>query len=300
MEMKERVNILKREKNAVVLAHNYQLPEIQDCADILGDSLELSRICTSVDKDVIVFCGVRFMAETAKLLSPSKTVLLPAADAGCEMADMASPDVLMKMKAEHPNAAVVAYVNTTAEIKALSDICCTSANAADIVNSLKNDEIIFLPDRNLAEFVSKHTDKKIIPYRGFCYVHDNFNLSDVKKAREEHPDSILLVHPESPGAVADAADFVLSTGGMIKKAGDPEYKSFIVGTEEGMIYRLSRLYPEKNFYPLSASTPALCKNMKKTRIEDLVNSLENGVFEIKLDDETAALARRAIERMLSV
>jgi len=294
------INSIKKKNRVVILAHNYQTGDIQDAADFVGDSLELSKKCVDIEADIIVFCGVKFMAETAKLLSPDKKVLLPVLEAGCEMADMANSETLIAMKKKYPKAAVVAYVNTTAEIKALSDICCTSANAVAVVNSVKSDEVIFVPDRNLADYAAKHTDKKIIPYQGFCYVHDQFNLRDIKKARADHPDAILFVHPESQSKVSDSADYVLSTGGMIRMAGELKKKSFIIGTEEGMIYRLKKLYPEKYFYPLRNEPKAICANMKKTGIEDLLNALRNNEYEIDVDRKTAEAARKSIQRMLSL
>ena len=296
----QRIKELKKQRNAVIIAHNYQIPEIQDIADITGDSLELSRKSAEVKEDVIVFCGVRFMAETAKILSPDKTVLLPVDSAGCEMADMASIEVLKAMKEEHPDAAVVCYVNTTADIKSLSDICCTSANAVKVVNSLPNEKIIFVPDRNLASYVQKNTDKQIIPYPGYCYVHNNFTVRDVEIAKKLHPEAVLFVHPEAQSEVADMADYVLSTGGMLKIAHEMDKKEIIIGTEEGLMHRLRKENPDKLFYALRNEPPAVCINMKKTGMNDLLASLEHMQYEVQLEESIRLKAASAIRNMLSV
>lgn len=299
-EMIDRIMKLKEERNAVIIAHNYQIADIQDIADITGDSLELSRKSADVKEDVIVFCGVRFMAETAKILSPEKTVLLPVDTAGCEMADMASAETLKAMKDEYPDAAVVCYVNTTAEIKALSDICCTSANAVRVVNSLKNKDIIFVPDRNLASFVQKNTDKNIIPYPGFCYVHNNYTVRDVETAKKLHPEAVVFIHPEAPSDVADMADYVLSTGGMLRTAREIREREIIIGTEEGLMHRLRKENPDKIFYAMRNEPPAICVNMKKTGMNDLLASLEHMQYEVHLDEAVRKKAESAIRKMLSV
>ncbi|MGE3062450.1 MAG: quinolinate synthase NadA [bacterium] len=291
---------LKKEKNFTVLAHNYQLGEVQEIADFVGDSLELSRIAREVKTEKILFAGVRFMAETAKLLSPEKKVVFPVMDAGCEMADMVSANLLKKMKSEHPNAAVVAYVNTTAEIKSLSDICCTSSNAVKIVNSLENEEIIFIPDKNLAAFVQRQTKKRIFPYNGWCYVHNQIKIKDVLRARDLHPGAKLMIHPEAPEEVQLLADYVLSTGGMQKTAGEDNANEFIVGTERGMVYRLKKLYPHKIFHLLREEMPLTCYNMKKTRLNDVKRALTDEENEIVIDDAVKEKALSAIERMLQI
>ncbi|HAV92088.1 TPA: quinolinate synthase [candidate division WOR-3 bacterium] len=291
---------LKKKKNITILSHNYQKGEIQDIADFVGDSLELAKMARGIESSKILFAGVRFMAETAKILSPEKRVILPVIEAGCEMADMVDIEALKRMKSKNPKAAVVAYVNTTAEVKALSDICCTSANAVKIVNSLTEDEIIFLPDKNLAAFVQRQTSKKIIPYNGWCYVHDQINENDISRAREKYPNAILFIHPEARERIQLMADYVLSTGGMVKKAGELGDEEFIVGTEEGMIYRLKRLYPEKKFYALRDKPALRCVNMKKTRIEDIKIALKEESPEITLDSSVIESAGRAIERMLKL
>ncbi len=299
MNIIENISKLKKELNAVIIAHNYQLPEVQDIADHLGDSLELSRMSAAFDEKIIVFCGVKFMAETAKILSPNKTVLLPEISAGCAMAQMTEPWKLEEMKNKYPDAKVVTYVNTTAEIKAMSDICCTSANAVKVVQSIKSDRIIFVPDRNLASYVQRFTDKEIIPYDGYCYVHDQFTIEDIEKARSKHPDSVVFLHPESPKKVADIADFILSTGGMIRQAKEID-KDIIVGTENEMVYRLKREYPNKNFYPLKENPPAICTNMKKITINSVLKALENQQYSINVDDEIAEKAFNAIDKMLRI
>ena len=270
--MIEEIQALKKERRATILAHNYQLPEVQDVADLVGDSLELSRAAARLDSEVIIFCGVDFMAETAAILSPHKCVVIPEKSAWCPMAHMITPDQLDDLKALNPGAAVVCYVNSTAEIKAKSDICCTSANGVQVVNSLAQEEVIFVPDRNLAAYIARHTDKKIIPWNGYCYVHDHFTPAEVKAARAKHPGAEVLVHPECRPEVIDQADFVYSTAGMGKHAKASDAREFIIGTEVGMIYRLKKENPEKEFYPLSEN--AVCQNMKKTTLEKVLRALQ--------------------------
>jgi quinolinate synthase len=288
---------LKREKDALILVHNYQLPEIQELADVLGDSLDLSRTAARAGETTLVFCGVRFMAETAKILSPEKTVLLPRADAGCPMAETLDVEGLRKLKALHPNAATVTYVNSTAEVKAESDICCTSANAVRIVQNVEADEIIFTPDRNLASYVQRFTEKKIIPWDGFCYVHEQFRREDILLARRARPGAVLFVHPECPPEVVDLADEVLSTSGMIRRAKESADRIFLIATEEGLIHRLKRENPDKTFY--SAGPARTCRNMKLTRTEDVLLSLGAGRFKVDVPEPVAAGAREALERMLA-
>jgi quinolinate synthase len=288
---------LKEEKNAVILAHNYQRPEIQDIADFLGDSLELSRKAAAACAPVIVFCGVKFMAETAKILSPDKTVLLPRFDAGCPMASMADAETLRRMKAAHPNAAVVTYVNSTAEVKAESDICVTSANAVGIVQKLDAEEILFLPDRNLAAYVQRFTDKKIIPWPGFCYVHEQFGKDEFLAARKNHPGAVLLAHPECRPEVIDLADRVLSTSGMLKFVRESQAGAFIIGTEEGILHRMQAENPGKEFFALGSVKT--CLNMKKTRLEDVHRSLVEGRHNVTLPADLMDRARVALEKMLS-
>jgi quinolinate synthase len=296
--MMDEILALKKEQNAVILAHNYQVPAVQDIADLTGDSLELSRAAARLDAKVIVFCGVDFMAETAAILSPQKKVVLPEKGAWCPMAHMITPEQLREMKSLYPEAAVVAYVNTTAEVKAESDICCTSANGVQVVNSLEQNQVIFVPDRNLAAYVQRHTNKQIIPWNGYCYVHDHFTPDEVRSARALHPHAEVLVHPECRPEVIDAADYVFSTSGMGRHARTAFAKEFIIGTEVGMIYRLKKDNPDKEFYPLSEK--AVCQNMKKTNLEMVLRALQTLEPRVTVPEEIAARAKRSIERMLAV
>jgi len=289
---------LKKERHATILAHNYQMPQVQDVADLVGDSLELSRAAARLDAEVIIFCGVDFMAETAAILSPQKKVVLPVKGAWCPMAHMITPEQLCDLKTLNPEAAVVCYVNSTAEIKAESDVCCTSANGVQVVNSLSEKEVIFVPDRNLAAYVARHTDKKIIPWNGYCYVHDRLTAEEVQAARAEHPNAEVLVHPECRPQVIDQADFVYSTAGMGRHAKASAAKEFIIGTETGMIYRLKKENPLKEFYPLS--TNAICQNMKKTDLALVLQALQTLQPQVTVPEEIAGRARQSIERMLAV
>ena len=295
--MKEEILKLKKEKDAVLLVHNYQRGEIQDLADYLGDSLGLSHQAAQVSGQMIVFCGVKFMAETAKILSPDKKVLLPRLDAGCPMANMVDVEELKEFKARHPKATVVTYVNSTAEVKAESDVCCTSANAIQVVQNVDADEIIFTPDRNLADYVQRFTQKKIIPWEGYCYVHDRFTEDEVLRAKEAHPDALLMVHPECRPEVIDRADEVLSTSGMVRMAGESSAKTFLVGTEEGMLYRLKKENPEKTFY--SAGSAKMCVGMKVTKTEDLYQAFVKEQYVIDIPRDIMDKARTALERMLT-
>ncbi len=295
---KETLSKLKKDKNAIIIAHNYQLPEVQEIADFVGDSLELSKIAKKSGASIIVFAGVRFMAETAKILSPDKKILLPVKDAGCPMADQISSDDVRKLREEYPDAAFVAYVNTNAKVKSVVDICCTSSNAIKIVNSLKQKRVVFLPDKNLANWVSLHTKKEIIPYDGFCYVHNRFNKYEVLRMKEKYPDAEILIHPESPPEVLKEADFVLSTSGILKRAAESDKKRFIIGTESGLIYRLNKENPEKDFYSLGE--PKLCFNMKKTSLKDIYNSLFNERYEIFISESIINSARNSLERMVNI
>jgi quinolinate synthase len=289
---------LKEDRHAIILAHNYQPAEVQDIADLTGDSLELSRAAATMDGDVIVFCGVDFMAETAAIISPEKIVLLPAEDACCPMADMITADELKLVKSRHPEAAVVCYVNTAAEVKAESDICCTSSNAVKVVNSLKENKIIFVPDRNLGLYTQRFTKKEILPWEGFCSVHDQITPDDVRKAHDLHPGAIILVHPECRPEVIDLADHVASTSGIIRQVCNSAEKEFIIGTEVGILHRLIRECPTKQCYPLSSA--AICRNMKKTDLNKIRNALISLQPRITVPEEIAHRARCAIERMLAV
>lgn len=296
-EIAQRVAQLKEERNAVLLVHNYQIPEVQALADFLGDSLGLSQQAAETDADVIVFCGVHFMAQTAKLLSPEKTVIMPDPTAGCPMADMITAEQTRQFKAEHEGAPVVAYVNTTAEVKAESDICCTSANAVKVVESLDAERILFIPDANLADWVARHTDKEIIPWGGYCPTHQRISPKTIEFMREEHPDAVFIVHPEARPEVIDLADEVASTGGMVTFARETDAQKVIVGTEEGLIHRLRRENPEKTFLMIPHT---ICPNMKKTTAGKVVASLESMEFEIDVEADIAERARQAVERMLAV
>lgn len=289
---------LKEEKDAVILAHNYQIEDVQDIADFTGDSLELARKATTLENEVIVFCGVDFMAETAAVLSPEKTVLLPAPDANCPMADMITAGELRVLKERFPEAAVVCYVNTSAEVKAESDICCTSANAVQVVQSLKEEQILFVPDRNLGRYVARFTDKEILPWEGFCFVHDRITPADVLRARKNHPDAEVIVHPECRPEVIDLADHVFSTSGMIRHVCSADSREFIIGTEVGILHRMKKDCPGKSYYPLSSG--AVCVTMKKTDLSKVHRSLETLTPRVRVPEDVAERARLAIQRMLDI
>jgi len=296
--MQREINRLKEERKAIILVHNYQPAEIQDIADLTGDSLELSRAAAAMEGEVIIFCGVDFMAETAAILSPEKTVLLPAEDACCPMAQMITADELKLAKARHPNAAVVCYVNTTAEVKAESDICCTSSNAVKVVNSVKQNTIIFVPDQNLARYAQRFTMKTILPWEGFCIVHDRITPEQVQEAKRLHPEAVVLVHPECRPEVIDCADHVASTSGIIRLVCTSKEREFIIGTEVGILHRLHKECPDKRCFPLSKE--AICRNMKKTDLVKVRDSLRTLRPRIIVPEEVASRARGAIERMLSL
>ncbi len=297
-EMAAEIARLKTERKAVILAHNYQIPEVQDIADFVGDSLELSRKATEVEAEVIVFCGVFFMAETAKILNPARTVIIPDPRAGCPMCDMAPAEEVRRRKAELPGVPVVAYVNTTAEVKAEADICCTSANAVKIVHSLPEPRVLFLPDRNLGQWVQRHTEKEIILWPGYCPTHQRILAAQIKKLREQHPQAVVVVHPECTPDVIDIADEVLSTGQMMRWARQTTAREMIIGTERGIIYRLEQENPGKTFYPVTKLT--ICPNMKKITLEKVQWALEDMSFQVEVPEDVAARARRAITRMLEV
>lgn len=294
----ERINRLKTERGAIILAHNYQLGEVQDIADFTGDSLELSRKAAQTDASVIVFCGVHFMAETAKILSPDKTVLIPDPQAGCPMADMIDSRQLREFKARHTGLPVVAYVNTTAEVKAESDICCTSSNAVRVVESLESDTVLFVPDKSLGAYVASKTGKKIITYCGYCPTHHRILAPDLIKAKQEHPNALVIAHPECTMDILNLADAIESTSGMLRFARDSSAKEFIVCTERGLLHRLTKDSPDKAFY--NASPLNICPNMKKITLEKVLWSLEDMYYEIALPPEMIAKARGAIERMLAI
>ena len=296
--MQEEIRKLAREKNALIIAHNYQRPEVQDAADFTGDSLELSRTAAGTDAGIILFCGVHFMAETAHILSPAKKVLLADIKAGCPMADMITADELVALKARHPDALVVAYVNTSAAVKAETDICCTSANAATVVGNIPADrEIIFIPDRNLALYVEKKTGRKLIKWEGYCPTHEYITAADITRAREAHPDALLLAHPECLPEVQDLADSLESTSGMIRYARASDAREFIIATEIGLLHRLRQENPGKEFY--SPTKKAICPNMKLTTLSKALDTLREERYEIRLDEETRSKALAAVEAMVS-
>jgi quinolinate synthase len=298
MELVEKINKLRKEKKAVILAHNYQLPEVQDVADYVGDSLGLSVQASRTDAEVIVFCGVHFMAETAKILSPEKTVLLPDKDSACPMADMINAEQLRTLKALHPQAKVMCYVNTSAEVKAECDICCTSSNAEKIALEAfaADEEVIFVPDKYLAHYVASQTGRKFITWKGFCPTHARILPEAILEQQRLHPAAKVIVHPENRPEVIALADRVLSTGGMSNFARDDEAKEFIVGTEIGILHRMQKENPNKTFY--SVSDLAICPNMKRTTLEKVLWSLEEMTFEIEVPRSIMERARVSITRML--
>lgn len=298
IEIIDRINQLRRERNAVILVHNYQLGEVQDIADFAGDSLELSRKAASTNADVIVFCGVHFMAETAKILSPEKTVLIPDLHAGCPMADMIDAARLREFKAQHPGLPVVAYVNTSAEVKAESDICVTSANALKVVESLDADEIIFVPDKSLGSYVASKTSKKVILYPGYCPTHHRILAQDVLRAKMEHPNAIVLAHPECTTDVVQLADVVASTSQMIRWVAEHDAEEIILCTERGIIHKLEKDNPGKRFY--NPNSLNICPNMKKITLEKVLWSLEDMEHEVTVPEDIITRAKKAIDGMLSI
>jgi quinolinate synthase len=295
----ERIEKLKDERKAVILAHNYQPGEIQDLADFTGDSLGLSIKAAQTDAEVIVFCGVQFMAETAAILSPEKTVLLPEKSAGCPMADMITAEQLRQLKKEHPDALVVCYVNSSAEVKAESDYCCTSANAVEIVNSMPEDRrIVFVPDRHLGHFVAERTGRDIVLWPGYCATHVVMTEDDIEAARAKYPDAIVLAHPECTEPVKELADELLSTGQMLKFAAKNKAKRFIIATEIGIIHALKKQNPEAEFFP--ASDRAICPNMKKITFDKIISSLEDMQYKITVPQNITARARTALDRMVEI
>jgi quinolinate synthase len=296
--LKEKIRKLAKEKNAIILVHNYQSPEIQEIADLLGDSLILSKKAAETEADIIVFCGVKFMAETAKILSPEKKVLLPRFDAGCQMADMITSDELLKLKNQYPDAEVVSYVNTTAEIKSHSDVCCTSSNAVKIVQNVNSKKIIFVPDKNLGSYCKSFlgNDKEMIVYNGFCYVHNQITPEKIQKTKIKYPNAQVISHPECPFETLKISDEVVSTEGMMKIAENSTNKEFIIATESGIIDRLKREFPENKYYEVEDIS--ICKNMKLTKLEDVYNSLKYEKYEIKLDKEIIEKSKSSLEKML--
>ncbi len=297
MNIEQEIRKLRDERHAVILAHNYTAPEVQDIADFVGDSLELSRKAAECHAPVIVFCGVRFMAETAKILSPDSIVLHPNPHSGCPMADMADPEAVAKYRAEHPDTLLVAYVNTTAATKTAVDICCTSGNAEKVISALPKDQkILFLPDANLGANVAKKLNRPMDLWPGFCPTHNRIMPEQIEKARAAHPGAPVIVHPECPPATADLADQALSTGGMLKFVRESQEREFIIGTETGILHRMRKENPDKVFYPLEPEP--LCPNMKKITLEDVLFALQDMKPQIELDADTIARARAPIDRML--
>lgn len=299
MNIIEEIKKLQKERDAVILAHNYQPGEVQDIADFTGDSLELARKATDIRSSVIVFCGVHFMAETAAILNPDKTVLLPAQDAGCPMADMITGDQLRSLKAKHPGAKVLCYVNSTAEVKAESDLCVTSANAVAVAQSLPPDQqIIFVPDRHLGSYTAEKLGREFILWPGYCPTHARITENHIRAARAAFPGAPVLVHPECPKPVRDAADAVLSTGGMCRHVKGSEESAFIIGTETGMLHRLRKDNPDTAFHPLLEQ--AVCPNMKKITLEKILWSLRDMRPVVTVPENVSERARRSIDGMLAV
>ena len=294
----QKIKDLKKQRNAVILVHNYQKQEIQEIADFTGDSLGLSREAANTNADVIVFCGVHFMAETASILNPNKKVLLPDLSSGCPMADMITKEQLIQFKKENPQATVVTYINSTAEVKAETDICCTSSNAINIVKSIKNDKIIFCPDRNLGSYVQKILNKKLILWNGYCPTHMRILPEYVIKQKKKHPNALFLAHPECQPATVDLADEVLSTTGILNYVAKSDKDEFIIGTENEITFILQRKYPNKKFY--TVTDLAVCPNMKKNSLEKVLYVLQEMKNEIKVRKDIASKAIIPIQRMLEI
>ena len=297
--MEPELEKLKEKLNAVILAHYYELDEIQENADFVGDSLALAQIAAKTEADIIVFCGVKFMAETAKILSPEKKVLLPVEDAGCPMADMATKEAVLKKKKELMNPVVVSYVNTNADVKSVSDICCTSANAINVVQSIKENRVLFVPDRNLGEYVKENVkNKTVYLWDGYCPTHEAFGIAELEELKNSYPDAKVAVHPESPKAVRDAADFIGSTSGIIDYVQKSADNEFIIGTEEGVLFDMKRRTKNKRFHIIG--NRAICINMKKTHLNDLYDALKYGRYEINLNEDIIKSAYEPIKKMISI
>ncbi len=297
-DLKQEIRTLLKKRNGVLLAHNYMRDEVQEIADITGDSLGLSMEAAKTDAEVIVFCGVHFMAESASILSPGKTVLLPRLDAGCPMADMVTVDELLRMKGEHPGVPVVTYVNSSAAVKAVSDVCCTSANAVRVIQSLSEPEAIFVPDRNLGRYVARFTDKNMYFWDGYCPTHERLKADVVLRMKAEHPDALFICHPECNPQVSALADHVCSTSGMYEYCRKSPARRFIIGTEAGILYRLRKENPDKEF--ILASPALICPNMKLTSLEDILTALETMEPVVKVPEEIRVQAKRALDRMLAI
>ncbi len=297
-DLKQEIRRLAKEKNAIILAHNYQLPEVQDVADLTGDSLALSIQAANTSADIIVFCGVHFMAETAAILCPQKKVLLPVINAGCAMADMVTAEELRGFKAVHLGAPVVTYVNSSAEVKAESYICCTSANAVQVVKSLRCPEVIMIPDKNLALWTQRHTSQKIHIWEGFCPIHDALRVETLQEVKAQHPNAVIIAHPECPPNILDMADVVRSTSGMLEFPATSDAEEFIIATEVGLLYPLQRRYSHKRFY--AASSRMICEEMKKTGLQQVFEALRDEKHEVTVSEGIRLRALNAVERMLAV
>jgi len=296
--IEEEIRRLIKKENAILLAHNYQPPEIQDIADLTGDSLELSIKASETYARIIIFCGVHFMAETASIVSPEKKVLLPRIDAGCPMADMITPEDLKARRLQFPDVPIVTYVNSSAAVKALSTICCTSANVLSVVNSISSNRVFMTPDRNLAQYAGSKSEKQIEFWNGFCPIHDGLTREEVLKAKEKYPDALFMAHPECRPEVLDLADAVLSTSGMLRFARESDNESFIVGTEVGLLYPLRKGNPDKKFYPVSKRM--VCPDMKLTRLIDILNALKKMEHEVKVPENIRTKAIKAVKQMLAI
>lgn len=296
--MKEKIQALAKEKNAIILAHNYQPAEIQEVADLCGDSLEMSIKAAATKADIIICCGVHFMAETAAILSPEKTVLLPNPDSGCPMADMVTPEALVARKAALGNIPVITYVNSSAAVKAVSDICCTSANVIKVVNAIDADEVLMTPDKNLAKYAAANTTKKVHLWEGYCPFHNNLTVQEVMAAKSAHPKALFVAHPECPPKILELADSIQSTSGMIRFAGESSADQFILGTEIGLLHPISKAHPQKQFYP--ASEKMMCKDMKKISLENIIESLTTLSGEIKVPEEIRIKALGSVQKMIDL
>lgn len=298
-EMQEKILKLKKEKNALILAHFYQPIEVQDVADFVCDSFEMAKRARDASQDIVVICGVVFMAESAKILNPGKKILLPVLDAGCPMADMVTPEDVLKLRKEHPDAAVVCYVNSSAAVKAVSDICCTSSSAIRVVRSMPQKKIIFIPDKNLGAYVAeKVPEKEFVLFNGFCPTHNRIKESDVIAAKAAHPGSVFAAHPECTAEVLSHTDFIGSTAEILDFARNTEAEAVLIGTEMGVLERLRRELPNKKIYSVAASF--ICPNMKKTNLPELLHCLEAEQTEIKLSEEEIAAAKESLDRMVNV
>jgi len=297
-EIKQEIRRLLTERNALLLAHNYQRDEIQELADITGDSLALSMEAARTDKDVIIFCGVHFMAESAAILAPDKLVLIPRPDAGCPMADMVTAEGLRAMKSRHPGATVVTYVNSSAAVKAESDICCTSSNAINVARSIETDELLLVPDRNLGRYIAAQIDKTCHIWDGYCPTHERLLVADLQRAKQAHPDALVMAHPECAPEVLELADHICSTSGMYDYARTSPARQFIVGTEAGILYRLRRENPDKEFF--LPTSRLICPNMKLTSLEDVLKCLQTMSPSVTVEASVRERAKAALDRMLAV